>query len=240
MIEINLLPGAGKKTRSAGPSLSLSGLTAGIATKIKDPLLASAIGSSFVAILAVGGMFWYQNSRTTTLAEQLELAEQDSIRYAAVIKEKRKAEAQRDSLLRQVSLIKSFDDKRFVWPHIMDEVSRALPPYTWLTSVSQTNTSSVPVEEPAPAGKAGGPAAVDSTSVPRVQLRIVGQTVDIQALTRFMRVLEASPFLENVQLVKSTLILVDGKDVTEFQLDASYERPDASMIRTVPITLSVR
>jgi Tfp pilus assembly protein PilN len=119
-------------------------------------------------------------------------------------------------------------------------VSRALPPYTWLTSVSQTNSSSVPVDEPAPTGKDKKPAAVDSTSVPRVQLRIVGQTVDIQALTRFMRVLEASPFLENVQLVKSTLIVVDGKEVTEFQLDASFERPDPSLIRTVPITLSVR
>jgi Tfp pilus assembly protein PilN len=121
----------------------------------------------------------------------------------------------------------------------MDEVSRALPPYTWLTSVSQTNTSALPADEPAP-DKTGGAAAVDSTSVPPVHLRIVGQTVDIQALTRFMRVLEASPFLENVQLVKSTLIMIDGKEVTEFQLDASFERPDPSMIRTVPITLSVR
>lgn len=240
MIEINLLPGSGKKTRSAGPSLNLAGLVAGISAKVKDPLLVSAVGFSLVAILAVGGMFWFQQSRATTLTEQLQQAEQDSIRFAAVIKEKRKAEAQRDSLLRQVALIKSFDDKRFVWPHIMDEVSRALPPYTWLTSVSQTNTSAVPADEPAPDKKGTGPAAVDSTSVPPVRLRIVGQTVDIQALTRFMRVLEASPFLENVQLVKSTLIMVDGKEVTEFQLDASFERPDPSMIRTVPITLSVR
>jgi len=45
----------------------------------------------------------------------------------------------RDSVVNQVNLIRSFDDKRFVWPHIMDEVSRALPPYTWLTSVTQTS-----------------------------------------------------------------------------------------------------
>jgi Tfp pilus assembly protein PilN len=231
MIEINLLPGSGKKTRSAGPSLNIAGLVSGIATKVKDPLLISAVGCALVAILAVGGMFAYQQRRAATLTEQLQQAEQDSIRFAAVIKEKRKAEAQRDSLLRQVSLIKSFDEKRFVWPHIMDEVSRALPPYTWLTAVTQTNGSKV-----ADASKAD----VDSASVPSVQLSIVGQTVDIQALTRFMRMLEASPFLENVQLLKSTMIMVDGKEVTEFRLEAAYSRPDSSMIRTVPMSLSVR
>ena len=71
--------------------------------------------------------------------EALQKAEQDSINYSGVIREQRKAQAQRDSVVAQVNLIKSFDDKRFVWPHIMDEVSRALPPYTWVTSMMQTN-----------------------------------------------------------------------------------------------------
>ena len=43
-----------------------------------------------------------------------------------------------------------------------------------------------------------------------------------------------------VQLVKSTMILVDGKEVTEFQLDARYQYPDSSAIRTQPVALSVR
>ena len=64
--------------------------------------------------------------------------------------------------------------------------------------------------------------------------------MDIQALTRFMRMLEQSPFIENVQLARSTLVIVEGKEVTEFQLDAQYEQPDSSAIRTVPVALSVR
>ena len=92
----------------------------------------------------------------------------------------------------------------------------------------------------APAGKDKKPtkAAVDSASV--LRFRIVGNTVDIQALTRFMRLLEGSPFIQNVQLAKSTLVLNDGKEVTEFQLDAEYQRPDSAAVRRVPITLSVR
>ena len=142
------------------------------------------------------------------------------------------------------NLIKSFDNKRFVWPHIMDEVSRALPPYTWVTSIVQTNSGHQRLAERRGAsgreGWQGRSAAVDSTSVPRVQFKLVGNTVDIQALTRFMKVLEASPFIENVQLERSSIILVDGKEVTEFALTASYQTPDPSAIKTVPVSLSVR
>lgn len=243
MIEINLLPGSGKKTRSKGAGVNFSELAAGFTSKVKDPWLLGAVGSAVLAALLVGGMYWFQGTRSASLDEQLRVARQDSVRFAAVINEKRKAEAQRDSVLRQVSLIKSFDDKRYVWPHLMDEVSRALPPYTWLISISQTNSSTMAAPEPEPAkGKQKAPAGAeaDSAAAAAVQLRIVGHTVDIQALTRFMRVLEASPFIENVQLVKSTMILVDGKQVTEFQLDAAYQPPDPSVINVVPVSLSVR
>jgi Tfp pilus assembly protein PilN len=244
MIEINLLPGSGKKTRSKGAGVNFSELASGFTSRVKDPWLLGAVGSAVVAALLVGAMYWHQSSRTESLDEQLRVARQDSVRFAAVINEKRKAEAQRDSVLRQVSLIKSFDDKRYVWPHLMDELSRALPPYTWLTSVIQSNIADVAVQAapppPAAPGKKAAAAEPDSVVTPPVKLRIVGLTVDIQALTRFMRVLESSPFIENVQLVKSTMVLVDGKQVTEFQLDASYQPPDPSAITVVPVSLSVR
>jgi hypothetical protein len=43
-----------------------------------------------------------------------------------------------------------------------------------------------------------------------------------------------------VQLEKSDVALVDGKDVTEFSLSAEYQTPDSTAIRTIPLTLSVR
>ena len=69
---------------------------------------------------------------------------QDSTRFGLMIKERRKVIAQRDEVLGQLSMIKSIDDNRFIWPHIMDEVSRALPPYTWLTSMAQTSAVPAP------------------------------------------------------------------------------------------------
>lgn len=248
MIEINLLPGSGKKTRSRGAKIDVAALASGIAAKIKDPYLVGAVASAALAAVVVGGMYWYQNGKASSLADQLQKAKQDSIRYAAVITQRHRAEARRDSVLRQVKLIESFDNKRYVWPHLMDEISRALPPYTWLTAVVQTNsTTAAQTDQAAPPKQAGGKAkgaakapAVDSTSVPRVKFQITGQTVDIQALTRFMKLLEASPFIDDVTLDKSAIVIVDGKQVTEFQLSAAYQTPDSSAITLVPVSLSVR
>jgi Tfp pilus assembly protein PilN len=249
MIEINLLPGqTPKKGARGGAGVDLGGAAAAIGASVKDPWLIGAVASVLVAGLIVAGLFWYQRGVSSKLDERLRLALQDSPRYTGVIKEKRRAEAERDSVVRQVELIKSFDNKRFVWPHIMDEISRALPPYTWITQVQQTNSSSpvttaTPANAAAGAPKPAGPARlpeVDSSTVPRVRLRIIGNTVDIQALTRFMKLLEASPFLENVQLDKSSIILIDGKEVTEFTLTAFYQTPDPSAIKTVPVSLAVR
>ena len=243
MIEINLLPGAGKKSRGRGVGLDMAALVTNVAARIKDPYLISAVAAVCLAIAAIAGMHWGQRAQSTALDERLQKAEQDSIRFATVIAEKHKAEAQRDSVLKQLGLIRSIDSKRFIWPHLMDEVSRALPPYTWLTSLAQTNTIAAAAPAATPEKSPAGPPAdsADSTASQQgVQFRVVGNTVDIQALTRFMKLLEASPFVENVQLVKSALIIVDGKEVTEFQLDAAYQSPDSSVIRTVPISLAVR
>ena len=252
MIEINLLPGqTPKKGARGGAGVDIGGAAAAFATRVKDPFLIGAIASILHATLAVAGMYWYQRGQTTDLNTKLQTALQDSSRYTGVIKEKRRAEAERDSVVRQVELIKSFDNKRFVWPHIMDEISRALPPYTWITSVVQTNmggsgATQNQAQQPAqPAPKPGDKVVphlptVDSSTVPRVRLRIVGNTVDIQALTRFMKLLEASPFIKNVTIAKAELVSLDGKEVQEFLLEAEYERPDASVISTVPVTLSSR
>ena len=245
MIEINLLPGTTSKPRrgGGGGGVDFAGAAAGIVSGVKDPFLLGAMGSALLSAALIALMFWYQRGQAQGINAKLDSAIADSTRYTAVIREKRRAEAERDSVIRQVELIKSFDSKRFVWPHIMDEISRALPPYTWLTTVQQTNTVSAAAPSnaaPPNAGEKPSLPQVDSTAVPRVHLKIVGNTVDIQALTRFMKLLEASPFVENVQLEKSSIVLIDGKEVTEFTLTASYQEPDPSAIKTVPVSLAVR
>jgi Tfp pilus assembly protein PilN len=71
-----------------------------------------------------------------------------------------------------------------------------------------------------------------------VRFRVVGHTVDIQALTRFMKSLEASPFIQNVQLSRSDLVQAEGKEVTEFTLEAETQSPPPFAIKTVPLIVS--
>lgn len=243
MIEINLLPRAGRKAGRRAGGFRLGALTDGVTQRVRDPYLAGAIVTLVLSGLAIGGLQLRTTARATTLAEQERQAVQDSTRYTAILKEKRAAEAQRDSIVTQLEIIRSIDHDRYVWPHIMEEVSRALPAYTWLTSLNQTSAvvSRAARRDTADAKAAkGDKARRDSVVTPPLQFRIVGNTVDIQALTRFMKQLEASPFIQNVQIARTDASTTDGQQVTEFQLDAEYETPPPSAIRTVPVTLSVR
>jgi Tfp pilus assembly protein PilN len=240
MIEINLLPGAGKKARGAGAGATVGASFASAATKIKNPFTLVAAASVILSAATIGVLTWQQQAKTDALAAGEQKQVQDSTRYAAVLREKKKAETQRDSVMRQLNIIKTIDNNRFVWPHIMDEVSRALPQYTWLVSIKETTPPPAP-PAPADAKDKDKPKKPDLDEAPlAMKFEIVGNTVDIQALTRFMKLLEASPFLQNVQLNNSALVQSDGKDVTEFTLDAEYQRPDSTAIRTVPLTLQVR
>jgi hypothetical protein len=55
-----------------------------------------------------------------------------------------------------------------------------------------------------------------------------------------MKQLEASPFLADVQLQKSELAIDEKKEVTQFTLDVTYTRPDTSLLKRVPLAVSVR
>ena len=251
MIEINLVPGAKKVRRSGGAAFgalgSVGALAAGVGARVKDPFLAASVGSVVLAALFVGGTYLSQTAREVGAADRQEAASADSARFAVILKERASAVAQRDSVARQLQIIRSIDNERFIWPHVMDEVSRALPPYTWLIALEQTSVPAPAATAPAAPAEAqgtaarGNPAPVDSAAPrPALKLRVVGNTVDIQALTRFMKDLEASPFVQNVNLDKSDLVVVDGKEVTQFQLDCEYQAPDPAAIRTVSVSLPAR
>jgi Tfp pilus assembly protein PilN len=242
MIEINLLPGGGgRKAKSRGGGggirIDLRGMLAAFSGRFTDKYLLAAVGSSMVSALVIGTLYSQQGYRAVTLAAAEEQAVKDSTRLAIALAEKLKAEAIRDTALRQIKIIKSIDDDRFIWPHVMDEVSQALTPYTWLTTITYAGKPQGTINVTAPANQPGG--KIDTTVVrEEINLRILGQTVDIQALTRFMRQLEASPYIGNVALEKSELVLEGNKEVTQYTLVAVYTRPDPATVRRVPLTIS--
>lgn len=252
MIEVNLLPGAGGKTQSRS-DFNLSGMMSGAASGVKDKILLASVATVSVVVVVASMLFMSQSNRERVLTERESRAVQDSARYKVVLAAKAKAETTRDSLYQQVAIIKSIDDSRYLWPHLLEEISNALPQYTWLTVVTQTSSPPSSAVSEAAGTKAGAPGAktkepslkekkahadsVLAIASRATKFRIVGHTVDIQALTLFMKTLEASPFIQNVQLTKSDLVLVDNKEVTEFQLEAESQKPPPFIIRTVAMSV---
>jgi Tfp pilus assembly protein PilN len=252
MIQVNLLPGTSSK--SQGRSFDIGGMLSNATAGIRDKFMLAAVGSVGTVVLAVGLLFMSQSNLQRTLIDREQKATQDSARYKVVLAAKDKAEATRDSLYQQVAIIKSIDDSRFLWPHLLEEISNALPQYTWLTVVTQT--SAPPSSAFQDTVKKAKNAKVDTTkkvneaaekkaraeavlaeAAKSTRFRIVGHTVDIQALTLFMKTLEASPYIQNVQLTRSDLVIVDTKEVTEFQLEAESQRPPEFLVKTVSYAL---
>ncbi len=226
--------------------LDLPSLKSGLSDRFKDRWLAAAVVSAVLGLGSVGGMFVIQAHQSSTLNAQVQQGLADSTRYASVLHEQRHLEAKRDTLLRQVNMIRAIDGDRFVWPHVLEEVSAALPAYTWLTALSYSGTPQGQNLGPTlPPGASASKAKKDTglvTKIPldTVHVRLLGRTVDIQALTRFMSDLEASPFFGDVTLDKSDAGTANGVPVTDFQLTMLYTRPDSSLIRLVPLKLSVK
>src|ERR1019366_5988165 len=138
MIEVNLLPGAGGKSQSRS-DFNLSGMISGAASSVKDKFLLGSVATVSTVVVVVALLFISQNNRERVLTERESRAVQDSARYKVVLSAKAKAEATRDSLYQQVAIIKSIDVSRYLWPHLLEEISNALPQYTWLTVVTQTS-----------------------------------------------------------------------------------------------------
>jgi hypothetical protein len=242
MIEINLLPGAKKAKRGGGgggPSINFAAIGAAIASKVKDKYLAAAVVASAIALAAIALMFTTQRAREGSLKAEESKQLADSSRYAVVLNDRMRAQARRDSAFLQLAIIKAIDSERYIWPHIMEEVSRALPIYTWLQSMGVSGTAqglnpAASIRTPAPdTGKVKR--VRRDPVIPRdtVRIQMVGRTVDLQAFTRFMRSLEDSPFLEGVSLRQSIPAIQSGKDLYQFTLDLMFTRPDTLLLRRV-------
>src|SRR5215204_6074718 len=243
MITVNLRPG--KRRKSSGAPFNFKGTLDGLrdlGNKVKDPLLLGAIGG-WVCVLGFLGFVYLNNVRQLyTLEPRLEQARAENQRFKTFLADKRRQEKIRDSLLAQITVIRNVDGDRYVWPHVLDEVTKALPAYTWLVDLG----SAAPVANatPQPATPAGTPAAAadsaDTAKPPELVFNLTGRTIDIQAYTRFLRQLEASTWIYNVTPVSAQTVVEKERPVTAFSIRATYQSADSAYIRTAPFSQSVR
>ncbi|MEE9132707.1 MAG: PilN domain-containing protein [Gemmatimonadota bacterium] len=217
LIEMNLLPGgkrgAGRPRGRRKPSLpKFEGLQA---VMKGDLWVVGVVALAIIASVYLGFTYFMQGAELNRLQDELEVQRQDSVRYADAIAAADSLQARRDTLVQKVRIIRQIDTDRFVWAHILDQVSAALPDFTWLTALQQT-----------------------SGSGSQIEFRIDGMTGQTPALTRFMRDLEESPFVRDVRLVSQEQMQQGQRLVHSFVLMARYQVPDSSAVTTEPIILA--
>ena len=242
MITVNLRPGQKRKRAGSNPFKGLLDNFRGLGTKVKDPLLLAAM-AGWICVLAWLGFVYLNSARQLyTLEPRLEQARSENRRFKTFLADKRRQEMIRDSLLAQITVIRNVDGDRYIWPHLLDEVTKALPAYTWLVDMGpvtvQANVAQTPAQTPKT--KADSAAQAAAAAAPVLTFQLNGRTIDIQAYTRFLRQLEASPWIENATPVSAQTVVEKERPVTAFTIRATFSRADSAYIRTAPFSQSVR
>jgi Tfp pilus assembly protein PilN len=216
MIEINLLPGAARRSKRRLPQFKLkrSAPKPGEARKTVDQWTAFVAVAWAASPLLIGWMFFSTSGARTDLTVAIEGARLDSTRYAEMRAANAVLMARQDTIAQKLEIIQQIDAGRYTWAHIVDEISRSVPQYTWLVNILYVSRS---------------------TALEPPKFVIEGRTGNTFALTQFMQELEASPFVKNVTLLQTDQIKENDKALYSFALEGEFQEPTPDLIRTVPI-----
>jgi Tfp pilus assembly protein PilN len=156
-----------------------------------------SLGNLIFVLLVIGlGMFYFLqqkafNRENTLLAKARQ--EKSQLQYVeAKLEEQRKA---RESLDRKITLIESLNAQRGLAPRIMDELSRRIPEWVWLSEVVYDDKG----------------------------IQIKGRALSNNLISDYIGSLEASPQIMNVNLISSTQKTAKGDQYLEFSLRAVLE-----------------
>ncbi|MGH7506071.1 MAG: PilN domain-containing protein, partial [Longimicrobiales bacterium] len=134
MIRINLAPQQGKKTpRSARRT----------AARVLEPALSGraskwrifAVAAWLLGPGTVGWMHFTGTREVATIEASVRTAQADSARLAAIHLANAALRAREDTIRSRLEVISGIDQGRYVWAHIVDELSRLLPEHVWLTEL---------------------------------------------------------------------------------------------------------
>jgi type IV pilus assembly protein PilN len=194
MIKINLLEvekeRRAKKSMGGGPKAAAGPVPTGIL----------AIGIIGLGIAALGFTYFSTKSKLANLEADVKVKRARKAELEPYIKRVDELEKRRDELKRKNEAIEQLRSQRTIPVHILDEVSRALPEYLWLTQLVIKGET----------------------------LAIDGETLQEQAIPTFMKSLEASEFIGPCSLIltqQKTSGGPAGNVSTTFKISAPITNP---------------
>src|ERR671913_781014 len=179
MIRINLIAGERRAAKTAGRSFQ-------VGQKI------TVVGSLLLVLAAavVGWRYWTIMQDQEALVRDIEAARREESRLSEVLKQVADFETNRAQLQQRVALIDDLRKGQTAPVHMIDQISRALPEMTWLTSLKQED----------------------------YDITLEGRCLSLTALSDFVSNLEASRFFKRpVEIIESTVIPnQDGPQLIRF------------------------
>jgi type IV pilus assembly protein PilN len=133
MIRINLL--AAERDRAKKKAVTLG--TVGQKLTIGCSLILVLAG------LAIGWRYWTVTHDSADLDKEIAAAQQETTRLHSVIEQVQQFEQRKAQLQQRVVLIEQLRKGQTGPVHMLDQISRALPPMLWLTEVKQTGAEIV-------------------------------------------------------------------------------------------------
>lgn len=180
MIRINLLP---REERVSAPRITLP--------KIGGSLLPMGVLGGAVVLIALTAVL----ERAKLAALRSDVAEiQEEVRaIQPQVDRVKRLTTQRQDLERRLDIIRQLDQGRFVSVRVMDNLSREVPKYLWLTEVKQNDAGQVSVK---------------------------GMTFSNLIVADLMMAMEKNPMFANVDLIQTNKGKISDRDVTEFSIVA--------------------
>jgi type IV pilus assembly protein PilN len=162
-----------------------------------------AVGCSLILILAVlfiGWRYWTVNRDSTRLDDEIGKAQDETARLHSIIQQVQQFEQRKAQLQQRVVLIEELRKGQTGPVHMLEQISKALPPMLWLTELKQVGTDVV----------------------------IDGNCTTLTGLSDFVANLEASGYFKRSIEIVSTTTEVMAKapgELIKFSIKAQFQRP---------------
>ena len=164
------------------------------------------VGCSLILVLAllfIGWRFWALSHESTQLDLEIAAAQQETTRLHSIIQQVQQFEQRKAQLQQRVVLIEQLRKGQSGPVHMLDQISRSLPPMLWLIELKQTGDAVV----------------------------IEGRSSTLTGLSDFVGNLEASGYFKrSVEIVSTTTESLPQPpgELIKFTIKAEFQVPGAA------------
>lgn len=145
-----------------------------------------------VLIMVLAGLVSaYESRKIAEVRKSISVLEKDLIRLNEIIKNVDKLERDKALLIQQISIIRKIAVNRNMWPKFFDDLTQRLPNGVWFVNLAQDNEKTVVID---------------------------GFSWTNLLLVKFMQGLEASSFIQRVELSYAQKVIQDEEDAVKFQM----------------------